>query len=53
MGEKTIRTTMTIAISAEDKKQIKIIAAEKGKTVSAIIHEWIAEYGEKEKNQNG
>ena len=35
------RTTMTVSLSAEDKKNIKILAAEKGTTVSALIHEWI------------
>ena len=44
---------MTIAINIQDKKKIKVIAAEKGVTVSTVIHEWIAEYGEKDKNQNG
>lgn len=49
MGDKKERTTMTISISTEDKKKIKIIAAEKRMTVSAVIHEWIEKYSKKEK----
>ena len=41
------RTTLTISMSSEDKKQIKILAAEKDMTNSAIIHEWINEHCKK------
>ena len=46
------RTTLTISISAEDKKRLKIIAAEQGTTISAVIHKWI-ERNEKEGRKNG
>lgn len=38
------RTTLTISISTEDKKQLKIIAAEHGTTISAVIHNWIEKH---------
>lgn len=40
------RTVISVSISTEDKKNIKILAAEQEKTVSGLIHEWI----EKEMN---
>ena len=38
------RTVISVSLSAEDKKALKIMAAEKETTVSGLIHEW----GEKE-----
>lgn len=35
------RTVISVSLSAEDKKALKIMAAEKETTVSGLIHEWI------------
>lgn len=40
------RTVISVSLSTEDKKNLKILAAEQEKTVSGLIHEWI----EKEMN---
>ena len=45
--ENNNRTVISVSISTEDKKNIKILAAEQEKTVSGLIHEWI----EKEMNR--
>lgn len=37
------RTTITIAITPEHKKALKIFAAEKETTISALINQWIEE----------
>lgn len=42
------RTVISVSLSAEDKKTLKILAAEKDMTVSRLIHEWI----EKEKKSS-
>ena len=34
-------TTLTVTISPENKKKLKIYAATKGETISNIIAEWI------------
>ena len=36
------RTVISVSLSAEDKKALKILAAEKETTVSGLISEWIA-----------
>ena len=38
------RTTMNIALSAQDKIRLKQYAAAQGKTTAAVIHGWIREY---------
>lgn len=35
------RTTMQVAMSAEDKAALKIAAARRGTTVAALVHEWV------------
>lgn len=35
------RTTMQIAMSAEDKAVLKTVAAQRGTTVAALVHEWV------------
>lgn len=35
------RTTITIAITPENKKALKIFAAENETTISALINQWI------------
>ena len=35
------RTVISVSLSAEDKKALKILAAEKETTVSGLISEWI------------
>lgn len=37
------RTTMTLSMSVEDKKNLKLLAMEKGITVSKMLHYWIQE----------
>lgn len=43
------RTTLSLSLTVADKKALKMMAAERGTTVAAIIHEWICEHkgGEK------
>ena len=41
----TDRTVISVSLSTEDKKALKILAAERETTVSGLVHEWI----EKEK----
>lgn len=38
-----LRTTMTLSITIEDKKKLKLLALKKGKTVSGVIHEFVSE----------
>ena len=42
-SKNTDRTVISVSLSVEDKKNIKILAAEKGVTVSGLITEWINE----------
>ena len=41
------RTTLSLSLTASDKKALKMIALEQDTTIAAIIHEWIAEYLQK------
>ena len=41
------RTVISVSLSTEDKKTLKILAAEKETTVSGLIHDWV----EKEKKK--
>jgi len=43
------RTVISVSLSAEDKKALKILAAEKETTVSGLISEWIAKESKKTK----
>ncbi len=38
------RTTLSLSLTASDKKALKLMAAERGITIAAIVHEWIAEH---------
>lgn len=38
------RTTLSLSLTASDKKALKMMAAEKETTIAAIIHEWIQEH---------
>lgn len=40
------RTTLSLSLTVDDKKALKMMAAERGTTVAAIIHEWICKYKE-------
>lgn len=40
------RTKLTLSVTAEDKKRLKIIAAEREKFISAMLREWIEENAE-------
>ena len=46
------KTQMNIALSAEDKKFLKIYAAERDIPVAEVIHRWIEE-ARKEQNADG
>lgn len=35
------RTVISVSLSVEDKKALKILAAERETTVSGLVHEWI------------
>ncbi|WP_251179393.1 hypothetical protein [Adlercreutzia agrestimuris] len=34
-------TKLTISISTEDKQKFKILSAKEGKSMSAMLHEWL------------
>lgn len=38
------RTTLSLSLTVSDKKALKLIAAEQGTTIAAVIHEWIAQH---------
>lgn len=40
------RTQMTLAMSVEDKRRLKGRAAERDTTVAALVHEWVASWGD-------
>ena len=41
-GEK--RTTLSLSLTVSDKKALKMRSLKDGKTIAAIIHEWIGEW---------
>lgn len=43
------RTTLSLSLTVEDKKALKLMALEKNTTMAAIIHEWILEHLEEGK----
>ena len=40
------RTKLTLSMTTEDKKKLKIIAAKREKSISAMLHEWIKQNAE-------
>ncbi|MEZ7691748.1 hypothetical protein O3635_03235 [Rothia mucilaginosa] len=40
------RTKLTLSVTAEDKKRLKIIAAKREKSISMMLHEWIEKNAE-------
>ena len=42
------RTTLSLSLTASDKKALKMMAAEKETTIAAIIHEWVQEHARKD-----
>ena len=38
------RNTLSLSLTASDKKALKMMAAEQETTIAAIIHGWIAEH---------
>ena len=44
--DKKERTILSLSITVEDKKALKMMAIEKDMTIAAIIHEWVAEHRE-------
>lgn len=40
------RTKLTLSVTAEDKKRLKIIAAKREKSISAMLREWIEKNAE-------
>ena len=46
------RTTLLLSLSAEDKKFLKDYAADRSKTVAAVIRSWINEHRENNEKPN-
>lgn len=44
------RTTLSLPLTENDKKVLKIMAAEKKTTIAVIIHEWITTHLEEVAN---
>ena len=42
-SESVRRSKLTLSMTAEDKKRLKIIAAQREKSISAMLREWIEE----------
>ena len=42
-SESVRRTKLTLSMTAEDKKRLKIIAAQREKSISAMLREWSEE----------
>ena len=40
------RTTLSLSLTVSDKKALKMMAAGRGTTIAAIIHEWVAGHRE-------
>ena len=38
------RTTLSLSLTISDKKALKMLAAKRGTTIAAIIHEWIHKF---------
>lgn len=38
------RTTLSLSLTVEDKRLLKVMAAERDTTIAALIHEWVAEH---------
>lgn len=38
------RTTLSLSLTVNDKKALKMMAAERETTIAAIVHEWIVEH---------
>lgn len=38
------RTTLSLSLTVSDKIALKMLAAKKGTTIAAIVHEWILEH---------
>lgn len=38
------RTTLSLSLTVNDKKALKMMAAERETTIAAIIHEWVQEH---------
>ena len=47
--DKKERTILSLSITVEDKKALKMMAIEKDMTIAALIHEWIHEHAEEDK----
>lgn len=41
---KETRTTLSLSLTASDKKALKMIALQRETTIAAIIHEWIQKH---------
>ena len=48
LGIESGRTTITLSVTEEDKRRLKVMAAERGTSVSALLHEWLVEHEAKE-----
>lgn len=43
-ADRSDRTTLSLSLTVEDKRTLKLMAAERGTTIAAIIHEWVQEH---------
>lgn len=43
-AENEKRTTLSLSLTVNDKKALKMMALERETTIAAIIHEWIVEH---------
>lgn len=43
------RTTLSLSLTVSDKKALKLMALERNTTIAAIIHEWVQEHIEEDK----
>lgn len=38
------KTTLTLSLTVNDKKKLKVMPAQQETSIAAIIHEWVKEY---------
>ena len=44
------KTTLTLSLTESDKKKLKVMAEQQETPIAAIIHEWVKEHTEDERN---
>lgn len=43
------RTTLSLSLVVDDKRRLKLMAARRDTTITALVHGWIAEHAEEER----